>query len=106
MKMMIKMIEEERRRAGVRVDSIFTENNIDCLWMVTRKYIGGKISSLSLVSVCQYPVEIYVKIKRDEDSLVLRSGDQRIEAQGRGDACRGHSGILKLEEEVLIFVGG
>ena len=78
MKMMIKMIEEERRRAGVRVDSIFTENNIDCLWMVTRKYIGGKISSLSLVSVCQYPVEIYVKIKRDEDSLVLRSGDQRL----------------------------
>ena len=33
---------------------------------------------MSLVSVCQYPVEIYVKIKRDEDSLVLRSGDQRL----------------------------
>ena len=75
---MVILVDKERQKAGVKVDSVFTENSVDCVWMVTRHHPGTGLVSLVMAAACQNPVEVTVRVTRDEASLGWRSGPRRL----------------------------
>ena len=75
----LRWIEMERDKTGVRVDSIFTENNVDCIWMVSKRFPETNLASLVMAAACENPVEVTVKTNRkDEDSLVWKKVERRL----------------------------
>ena len=47
---MVILVDKERQKAGVKVESVFTENSVDCVWMVTRHHPGTGLVSLVMVA--------------------------------------------------------
>ena len=40
-----------------KVDSVFTENGVDCLWMVTKYHVKNRVIILVIVNACEHPAE-------------------------------------------------
>ena len=75
----LKWIERERVKSGVKVDSVFTENSLDCIWMVSKRFPETNLASLVMAAACDNPVEVTVKTNlKNEDSLVWSKGERRL----------------------------
>ena len=72
-------MENERLKAGVKVDSVFTENGMDCIWMVSKRFPETNLASLVMAAACDNPVEVTVKTNlKDSDSLVWSKGERKL----------------------------
>ena len=57
----LRWMENERLKSGVKVDSVFTENGMDCIWMVSKRFPETNLASLVMAAACDNPVEVTVK---------------------------------------------
>ena len=75
----LRWLEIERVKSGVKVDSVFTENGMDCIWMVSKRFPGTNLASLVMAAACDNPVEVTVKTNlKDGDSLVWTKGERKL----------------------------
>ena len=75
----LRWMEAERLKAGVKVDSVFTENGMDCIWMVSKRFPETNLASLVMAAACDNPVEVTVKTNlKDSDSLVWNKGERKL----------------------------
>ena len=44
-----------------KVDSVFTENGVDCLWMVTKHHAQDRVIILVIVNACENPAEAEIE---------------------------------------------
>ena len=75
----LKWMDRERVKSGIKVDSVFTENSLDCIWIVSKRFPETNLASLVMAAACDNPVEVSVKTNlKDEDSLVWSKGERRL----------------------------
>ena len=75
----IKWMEKERIKSGVKVDSVFSENGMDCIWMVSKRFPDTNMASLVMAAACDNPVEVTVRTNlKDSDSLVWSRRERRL----------------------------
>lgn len=75
----LRWMEIERVKSGVKVDSVFTENGMDCIWIVSKRFPGTNLASLVMAAACDNPVEVTVKTNlKDGDSLVWTKGERKL----------------------------
>ena len=77
-KEVVKYVDKVRSVLGGRLDSLFTENSIDCLWMVVRKMEGGTVIMVELASSCSNQVEVVLDFSVGGRTIALSKGEQRV----------------------------
>jgi len=73
-----KYVDRARSVLGGRLDSLFTDNGVDCLWLVVRKMEGGTVIMVELASSCPNQVEVVLEFSVGERTIAVSKGEQRV----------------------------
>jgi len=73
-----RYVDKVRSVLGGRLDSLFTENGVDCLWLVVRQMEGGTVIMVQLASSCSNQVEAVLDFRVGEGTIAFRRGEQRV----------------------------
>lgn len=73
-----RYVDKVRSVLGGRLDSLFTENGVDCLWLVVRQLDGGTVIMVQLASSCSNQVEAVLDFRVGEGTIAFSRGEQRV----------------------------
>jgi len=73
-----KYVVRIREGYGGRLDSLFTENGVDCLWLVVRQFEGSRVVMVQLASACLNQVEAVLDFRVGEATMAYSRGEQRV----------------------------
>lgn len=71
-------VDRVRSVLGGRLDSLFTENGVDCLWLVVRQLEAGTVIMVQLASSCSNQVEAVLDFRVGEGTIAQSRGEQRV----------------------------